>query len=284
MESSISLKTAYAHCERLAREHYENFPVASMLLPKNIRKHVAAIYAFARTADDYADEPGYATDERLAKLQEWEEKLLACNGGSAEDPVFLALGDTIRAFDIPVELFQALLKAFRSDVTMTRYVTFKDLLDYCRNSANPVGRIFLILFGYRSDQLFAYSDSMCTALQLTNFWQDVSVDIQKGRLYFPLEDIGRFGCMEKKLLGGVFSEEAEALIHFEVARTEEFFYNGKPLFSALDYTLKWELKLTWNGGMRILEKIRALNYNSVHQRPKLTPADKAALLFRSFFL
>ena len=255
-----------------------------MLLPKNIRRHIAAVYAFARTADDYADEPGYAPDERLAKLQEWEEKLLVCSSGSAEDPVFLALGNTIRAFDIPVELFRALLKAFRSDVTVTRYKTFEDLLDYCRNSANPVGRIILILFGYRSEQLFVYSDSMCTALQLTNFWQDVSVDILKGRLYFPLEDIGRFGCMEKELLGGVFSEEAGALIHYEVERTEEFFYNGKPLFAAIDSRLQWELKLTWNGGMRILEKIRALNFNSVNQCPKLTPADKAALLFRSFFL
>ncbi|MFZ1976675.1 MAG: squalene synthase HpnC [Bacteroidota bacterium] len=268
----------------MTRKHYENFPVASMLLPKNIRKHVAAIYAFARTADDYADEPGCTPDERLAKLQGWEEKLLACNGGSAEDQIFLALGDTIRTFDIPVELFQALLKAFRSDVTVARYAAFKDLSEYCRNSANPVGRLILLLFGYRNEQLFGYSDSICTALQLTNFWQDVSVDIQKGRLYFPLEDIGRFGCTEKELLGGVFNKEAEALIHFEVARTEEFFYNGKPLFSAIDKRLQWELKLTWNGGMRILEKIRALNFNSIHRRPKLTPADKAALLFRSFFL
>jgi phytoene synthase len=284
MENSVSLKAAYTHCRRLTREHYENFPVASMLLPKNIRKHVAAIYAFARTADDYADEAGYASDERLAKLQEWEEKLLACKGGLVEDPVFLALGDTIRAFDIPIELFQSLLKAFRSDVTVTRYATLNDLLDYCRNSANPVGRLVLLLFGCRNEQLFAYSDSICTALQLTNFWQDISVDIQKGRLYFPLEDIDRFGCTEKNLLGGVFNEATKALIRFETARTEEFFNQGKPLFSAVDARLRWELKFTWNGGMRILEKIRALNFNSVHQRPKLIPTDKAGLLFRSFFL
>ena len=255
-----------------------------MLLPKNIRKHVAAIYAFARTADDYADEAGYAPDERLAKLQKWEEKLLACKDGLVEDPVFLALGDTIREFDIPVELFQSLLKAFRSDVTVTRYATLNDLLNYCRYSANPVGRLILLLFGYRNEQLFAYSDSICTALQLTNFWQDISVDIQKGRLYFPLEDIDRFGCTEKNLLGGVFNEATKALIRFETARTEEFFNQGKPLFSAVDARLRWELKFTWNGGMRILEKIRALNFNSVQQRPKLTLIDKVGLLFRSFFL
>jgi phytoene synthase len=284
MENIALLDAAYAACERLTREHYENFPVASILLPKKIRRHVAAIYAFARTADDYADEPGSTQQERLAKLGEWEEKLLACTGGTASDPVFLALGDTMRKFDIPAALFRSLLTAFRSDVNVTRYASFEDVSAYCRNSADPVGRLILILFGYRNEKLFAYSDYICTALQLTNFWQDVSVDIRKGRIYFPLEDLQRFGCTEEDLLGGIFKEETAALIRFEVERTEELFEKGKPLLSAVDKRLQWELKLIWSGGMRILKKIRKLNFNSVYRRPQLGRTDKVSLLFRSFFM
>ncbi|MDP2390893.1 MAG: squalene/phytoene synthase family protein, partial [Acidobacteriota bacterium] len=179
----VNLQQAYAACQRLAESHYENFPVASRLMPARLRPHVAAIYAFARTADDFADEPGREPEERLRLLEEWRRKLYE----PPVDDTFIALHDTIERFDLPIGLFEDLISAFTQDVSTTRYASWNDVLDYCRRSANPVGRLVLRLSGYRDEALDRASDAVCTALQLTNFWQDLAIDWPRGRLYVPEE-------------------------------------------------------------------------------------------------
>ncbi|HEY5614867.1 MAG TPA: squalene synthase HpnC [Bacteroidota bacterium] len=280
-EKSWSVDEAFRYCERLTRRHYENFPVASLFLPKEKRKHVAALYAFARTADDFADEPGMTPAERIEAVNDWEEKLLLSRTVPARHPVFVALSHTIERFEIPVDLLRNLLHAFRSDVTTSRYETFEQVLQYCQYSANPVGRLVLILFNYRSELLMQYSDSMCTALQLTNFWQDLSVDLLKNRVYLPQEDLRRFQYTEDELFAGEATENFRNLMKFQVKRTEELFRKGKPLLTEVGKDLSLELRLTWNGGMRILRKIEQLNYNVLTQRPVLTGIDKASVLFSS---
>lgn len=272
-----TLADSYSHCENLARTHYENFPVASFFLKKEKRKHVAAIYTFARTADDFADEPGLSDKERLQKLDEWESLLLGAATNPAKHPVFLALGETIRQFDIPVELFQSLLKAFRQDIIVHRYKTFSELNAYCENSANPVGRLLLHLFHYRDRELHLLSDKICTALQLANFWQDISIDVRRDRLYIPLEDLRRFDLQENTLFDGN-NEKVRQLIAFEVERTERLFFEGKELLSKIGTDLSFELRLTWFGGMKILEKIKKKNYDTVRERPALSIFDKIGIL------
>ncbi len=279
-----SAEDGFRHCERIARDHYENFPVASLFVPKELRRYVWAIYAFARTADDFADEPGYTLAERMDNLTRWERYLMDCYNGNPTHRIFAALAETVERFQIPIELFQDLLAAFRSDVTVKRYETFDDVLAYCRKSANPIGRLILILFNYRSEAPTGYSDNICTALQLANFWQDVSIDAQKNRLYIPLEDLEEFGCAEESVLQNAPSEQFRNLMAFEVQRTVDLFLAGRPLFSLVDKRLAFELKITWNGGMRILRKIHRLEYNVLQHRPTLTVADKVGLLFRSFFM
>ena len=276
-----SSEEGFRYCERLARQHYENFPVASRFVPKELRKYVWAIYAFARTADDFADEPGYTLAERIDNLDRWEEQLLEAYNGNPSHRVFAALAETAERFQIPMELFQDLLTAFRSDISTTRYGAFDDVLAYCRHSANPIGRLMLILFNYRSDQLMELSDSLCTALQLTNFWQDVSVDIKKNRIYFPLNDIEEFQYTETDLLNGTFDDRFRNLLAFEMRRTMELFFAGRPLLSSVEKPLALELALTWHGGIRILEKIQHQNFNVFAKRPALSLTDKAGLLFRT---
>ncbi|MGH2567659.1 MAG: squalene synthase HpnC [Bacteroidota bacterium] len=283
---------AFAHCERITRAHYENFPVASLFLPKDKRKYVAAVYAFARIADDFADEParrkagepGMTPAERIEALNDWEMQLLESYRGVARHPVFLALMKTVERFEIPVELFRSLLQAFRSDVTTERYETFEDVLAYCRNSANPVGRLVLLLFNYRSEELQKRSDAVCTALQLTNFWQDLSVDLQKNRVYLPQEDFHRFRYSEEELFRRSFTQEFRELMAFQVRRTDALFWQGKPLLDEVGKDLALELRLTWRGGRRILEKIKRLNYNVLTQRPILSWSDKASILISSLLV
>jgi squalene synthase HpnC len=279
-----SAEEGFRYCEQIARGHYENFPVASRFVPKPLRKYVWAIYAFARTADDYADEPGYTTAERLEYLKQWEEYLMECYDGNPTHRVFAALAETVDRFQLPVDLFLNLLTAFRSDVTTTRYETFENLLAYCRNSANPIGRLLLLLFNYRSEALLEQSDHICTALQLTNFWQDVSIDLKKNRIYIPLEDLTEYGYSESELLRSTFNERFKELMAFQVNRTAELFVEGKPLVSKVGKDLSLELKLTWNGGTSILRKIHQLNFDVLNHRPILTVADKMGLLFRSIFM
>ncbi len=197
---AAALRAAYAECERLARTHYENFPVASWLVPARMRPHIAALYAFARTADDFADEGRRPDAERLSLLDDWQNRLHACvTECAADDRVFLALGATIRTCRLPVSLFDDLLSAFRQDITTHRYDTWPSLLDYCRRSANPVGRLVLRIAGHDDARLDRSSDALCTALQLTNFWQDLDRDWQNGRLYVPLEDVDAEGALLRDL-------------------------------------------------------------------------------------
>jgi hydroxysqualene synthase len=277
-----SAEDGFHYCEQIARGHYENFPVASRFIPREMRKYVWAIYAFARIADDYADEPGYTLAERIDNLNQWDHYLSECYIGNPTHRVFAALAETVERFQIPIELFQDLLAAFRSDVTVKRYETFEDVLLYCRNSANPIGRLVLLLFNYRSETMLQYSDSICTALQLTNFWQDVSVDLQKDRVYLPLEDLEEFNYSEQDLFDRIFDNRFRDLMAFQVRRTAEIFVEGKPLLSIVGKDLSRELKFTWNGGTHILQKIHTQEYNVLTKRPALSSLDKLGLLFRSF--
>jgi squalene synthase HpnC len=272
---------AFQYCERLTRDHYENFPVASLMVPAEKRPFVYAIYSFARIADDYADEPGLTLAERIDSLVEWEEQLADAYRGHTQHPVFIALRETIDRFEIPIELFQNLLTAFRSDVTTHRYETFDEVLGYCQNSANPVGRMMLLLFNYRSEGSMELSDSICTALQLTNFWQDVSVDLKKDRVYIPLEDIREFGYSEEELLQRNFQPAFKDLMCYQVDRTRQMFLEGKPLLTQVGKDLRMELRLTWNGGMRILRKIEKVDYNVLEARPTISFFDKISLFLQA---
>lgn len=283
-----SVTEAFAYCERLARTHYENFPVGSLLIPRDRRRHVYSVYAFARIADDIADE-GYETGElteaqRVAALDDWERKLEDCYEGRADHPVFVALAETVRELRLPVQLFRDLISAFKQDVFKGRYADFDQVLDYCARSANPVGRLILLLFGYREERLHGLSDCVCTALQLANFWQDVEVDIRKDRVYLPQNEMVRFGVSDDDLREKRFSERYAALLKFQVERTWELFNRGKPLPNLVSGRLAFELRLTWLSGTRILERIEEMRYDTLNARPKISTADKIALLVKSSWI
>lgn len=278
--TSWSQEEAYRYCLWVATNHYENFPVASLFLPTWMRPHVAAVYAFARTADDIADEADYQ-GSRMELLELWRKALHSIAEpprNELQHPVFVALAATIEKFALPIELLDDLLTAFMMDVTIHDYETFDDLLGYCRCSANPVGRLVLHLFGYRNDRLMQFSDSICTALQLANFWQDVSVDLAKPRIYLPQADIRHFGYSREELEAGFENDAFRELITFQVERTEQIFHDGWQLIRHLRGRLQFEIALTWFGGRKVLEKIRSLHYNVLHQRPTLNTMDKCMVL------
>jgi squalene synthase HpnC len=282
--SRQEIDQAFAYCKTLAGSHYENFPVASLVIPRALRPYVAAIYAFARIADDFADEGDVPVHERLRRLDEWGEKLRRCYRGDATEPVFVALGETAARTGLPREPLDALLHAFRMDVTAQRFSRFEDLLFYCRHSANPVGHLLLHLFGEASEETVSLSDSICTGLQLANFWQDLSVDRANGRLYVPLEDLGRFGYTESELDRGVFDERFRRMLAFEVERAREYLLNGVPLLNLVSSArLRFELSLTVRGGLAILEAIHATGYDVLHRRPSLSAMHKAGILLRTIF-
>lgn len=279
----MTLHDAYASCQRLARRHYENFPVASRLMPARLRHHVAAVYAFARHADDFADEGEASGEDRRAQLEDWRAQLDACMAEESENPVFLALGDTIRRFDIPLQLFHDLLDAFVQDTWKESYATFEEVLNYCRRSANPVGRIVLALFGRLNEKNAAPSDALCTGLQLVNFWQDVSVDRLKPRVYIPVEDLDRYGSSVAEVLAGKDTHALRTAIAFQVLRTEEYFHAAVPLFARVPLRLRLELRAIWLGGMRVLEKIEKQEYTTLQFRPTLSTFDVFAILIRVAF-
>ena len=260
---------AYATCLEIARAHDENFPVASRLLPAPMRPHIAAIYAFARGADDIADEPGRTPEERLALLDAWSDHL----HGAPRDDVFIALADTRQKFELPDALFDDLLSAFRQDVTTTRYATWDELLNYCSRSANPVGRLVLRVAGYRSDQRDAWSDEVCTALQLTNFWQDFAIDWERGRLYVPREEWAAAGASIVDLERRVASPQWKRAIRVAVERTRQRFLAGRSICDAVEGRLCYELRATWLGGMRILDRLEAADYSVFTHRPRLRRRD-----------
>jgi len=281
--SNDLLHRSFKYCEQVAKDHYENFPVASRLIPRKKRKHIYAVYAFARTADDFADEPGKGTaEERLALIRGWQSNLLRCYSGYNFDesqPVFIALQQTIRECSLPAEPMLDLLKAFSQDVVKNRYNTFAELLTYCKNSANPIGRLMLIVLGKRAGQQeFECSDYICTALQLTNFWQDVETDLGKNRVYIPIEDMRRFKYTEDMLFRRVFNDKFRNLMQFEIERTEELFRKGEPLLESVGSAK--ELNLILLGGKEILNKIRSNDYNVFYRRPVLGKLDIAKMLLK----
>lgn len=260
---------AYAACLQIARDHYENFPVASRLVPASLRPHLAAIYAFARGADDIADEPGRTCDQRIALLEEW-------SGHLRQPPrtlIFEALADTRARFDLPLQFFDDLLSAFQQDVRTTQYDSWEQVFDYCRRSANPVGRLVLRLAGVRRDDADRWSDAVCTALQLTNFWQDLAVDNERGRLYVPTATWAAAGANRADLDHRVMSPQWKLAIRECVEMTRRLFAEGRPVCDVLSGRLRYELRGTWLGGVRILDKLEGVDFDVFERRPALTGAD-----------
>jgi squalene synthase HpnC len=275
-----SLAEAQAYCRRLARSHYENFSVASWFLPQRLRQHFFNLYAYCRISDDLGDEVGDA-DASLQLLDEWEAELEACYRGNPRHPVFVALAETVTELDIPQQPFADLLTAFRQDQRVTRYATFADVVAYCRYSANPVGRLVLYLCGYRDAERQALSDYTCTALQLANFWQDVTLDYGKGRIYLPLEDMERYGVKEDDIADSRNTEAFRTLMAFEVARAREWFCKGLPLAQKVDRELAVDIELFSRGGQEILKAIERQGYAVLGRRPVISKARKLALVARA---
>ena len=282
------LARAYQECEALAQSHYENFPVASRLLPPPMRPHVAAVYAFARVADDLVDEGTASPAERQARLRVWQARLHEAVTGrdphtavDREDLLCAALAHSIRSLDLPVSLFDDLVSAFGQDTTTTRYPSWREVLDYCRRSANPIGRLVLRIGGYRDEALDRSSDALCTALQLTNFWQDFGRDWRAGRLYVPREVQDACGAREADLERGVLSSEWARAIDACVDATQARFAEGRAVCDGVGGRLKLELRLTWLGGRRILERVHARRTELLRNRPTLGAADVPILVWRA---
>ena len=310
--STWTIEAARQYCQRLARSHYENFTVGSWLVPKDKLRHIYAVYAFCRTVDDLGDEAtlerrepspsevdtvsllagrlegstgGFGADDRayrLALLDLWQAELEACYQGTPSHPVMVALRESIEAFDLPRDPFLKLIEANRMDQRNRRYPTYGDLLHYCDHSANPVGRLFLCLFGYRDGERQEMADATCTALQLTNFWQDVARDYLKGRIYLPLEDMERFGYTEEELAKGVVPPEFRQLLAFEVERAMDLFRQGAPLAPTLEGAARLDVALFTRGGVAVLEAIRKQRYDVLTARPSLSRARKAGLFLSTW--
>ncbi len=281
--SPITIDASYRLCRRLATTHYENFPVGSLLAPRDLRKHIHAIYAFARVADDLADEGQAPPEDRIRDLDRCQDQLNLSFTGAPQEPLFVALSDTVHRCSLPKALFDDLLQAFRMDVTTTSFERYQDLLGYCSKSANPIGRLVLAVFGCSTRETAILSDQLCTGLQLANFWQDLSVDIRKGRIYLPLEDVERFGYTKDDLRGGTVNDAFRELMHFQIERTKGLFSASAPLTRMVTPRLGLELRLTWNGGMTILRKIEEAGYNVLRTRPIITTGDKLRILTASLF-
>jgi phytoene synthase len=258
---------------------YENFPVASLLLPVPLREPVAVIYRFARSADDFADEGDDPPAVRLAKLDAYRSALREL--GSPRSPLFADVARIVRGHALPVPLFHDLLDAFSQDVVKGRYADYAELLDYCRRSANPVGRLLLHLFKRTSATEFEQSDSICTALQLINFWQDVAIDYARGRIYLPQEDMARHGIGERDLAEQRCDDDWRRLMAFQVERSRELMLSGAPLGRSLPGRLGLEIRATVQGGLRILEKIEQAGYDVFRRRPALRWFDWPLLLARA---
>jgi squalene synthase HpnC len=275
-----SLAEARQYCRKLATNHYENFSVATWFLPKRLRQHFYNVYAYCRISDDLGDEVG---DPRasLQLLDAWQQELEACYAGSPKHPVFVALSETVQAFEIPKHEFSDLLTAFRQDQTMTRYKSFDDLLGYCKNSANPVGHLVLYLCGYKDSERQLLSDFTCTALQLANFWQDVSVDYAKGRIYLPLEDLHRFAVSEDDIAHRRNTSAFVEMMKFEVERAREWFRQGLPLIQKVSRELAVDIELFSRGGQEILNAIEAQDFAVLGRRPVISKPRKLALVARA---
>ena len=279
---------AFAWCETVVRSHHENFPVASRFVPADLRPYVWALYAFARTADDFADEPQYE-GRRVQMLDAWEDQLEAAYHGNADHPVFVALAETVERRDIPISPLRDLLTAFRMDLSTARYPTWEAVRNYMQHSAAPVGQLILYIFDYRDPALHRYADEISIALELTHFIQDLASDVQRGRMYLPQEDLNHFGVSEADLrsLGAAHTQPARVptevrdLLRFQVARARALFQRGVPLTARVGRDLGFELSLIWQGGMTILDQIEHAGYDVFTRRPGLRTVDKVAMVMRS---
>ncbi|MDZ7662751.1 squalene synthase HpnC [Thiohalophilus sp.] len=282
--TSDNLAGAYAHCAAMARNHYENFPVASRLLPARIRPAVMVIYAFARTADDFADEGDLSAEQRLAKLDDYQARLQQLQQGSvSEDPVFIALQDVIHRHQLPVQPFERLLQAFRQDVEKTRYADFGEVMDYCRLSANPVGELLLQLNHTASEINLGYSNAICTALQLINFLQDMHQDYtENNRIYLPGDEMQRHGVSEAHLANRTTDFAMQALMRQQIDRARRLLESGAPLGLRLRGRFAFELRLIIAGGARILKHLHE-DPNDAFARPRLTYRDGLAMLVQAAF-
>ena len=263
-------------------DHYENFPVASILMPKRLRKPVSAIYHFARAADDIADEGDLPDQDRLQRLDEFRAEL----GRIADDqtpltPLFINLGAEIRQHSLPMQPFHDLLDAFSQDVVKKRYNDFADLLDYCRRSANPVGNLLLHLYGEATPVNIAYSDAICTSLQIINFWQDVAKDYAIGRIYLPLDELAQYGVSEAQIAQGITDDAWRELMKFQVDRARAMMISGKPLGSILTGRIGLEMRMIIAGGLRILDKLESAQFDMFRHRPVLRPFDWVIMLANS---
>jgi squalene synthase HpnC len=279
-QSAPSLAESQEYCRRLARTHYENFSVATWFLPKKLRQDFLNVYAYCRISDDLGDEVGDAT-AALALLDEWQAELDKCYAGIPRHPVFVALAETVKKFSIPKHEFSDLLIAFRQDQTVTRFETFDDVLAYCRFSANPVGHLVLYLCSYQDAERQQLSDYTCTALQLANFWQDVTVDYGKGRIYLPLEDLRHYSVTENDLADNRNTPAFCEMMKFEVERAREWFERGLPLVGKVDKELAVDLELFSRGGQEILNAIEGQRYAVLGRRPVISKPRKLALVARA---
>jgi hydroxysqualene synthase len=279
-EGPWSVSRAYEYCEEFARAHHESFPVASHFVPADLRPHLVALYAFARAADDFADEPIYE-GRRAEALDTWHEELHRCFHGEATHPVFVALADTMDRRELPIPPFEDLLSAFRADMEVRRYSTFSSLRGFTSRSADPVGRLLLALFGYRDAELVRFADEISTALQMTNFWQDIAADAARDHIYVPAEDLHFFGVTEAELKALKPTKAIRDLIRYEVARTRALFERGRPLLSRVGNDLKFELGLIWLMGMAILDKIEDADFDVFTRRPVIGTRDKARVLAKA---
>jgi len=279
-EAAPSLAEARAYCERLAKSHYENFSVASWFLPGKLRQHFYNVYAYCRISDDLGDEVGNA-EQSLELLDLWEAELNACYAGAPRHPVFVALAETVKQCGIPKHEFSDLLIAFRQDQSITRFPTFDDVLAYCKYSANPVGHLVLYLCGYSDAERQQLSDYTCTALQLANFWQDVAVDYEKGRIYLPLDSLKRFSVSEDDIAQRRATPQFIELMKFEVQRAREWFARGLPLIKMVNKELAVDLDLFSRGGLEILNAIEKQGYNVLRQRPVISKSRKLLLVARA---
>lgn len=275
-----SLEYAYLKALEFAQAHYENFPVVSFFIPKQLRKHIAIVYQFARQADDIADEGKDPEQERLYKIHLYREALFKTLNHKPPNIFWEAFQNTVNEFSLMQKYFYDLLSAFEQDITTKRYSTFNDLLDYCSRSANPVGRIILELFNINNDKAFVYSDAICTALQLTNFYQDVSVDFEKGRIYIPQDEMKDYGVNENLFELKENNANFIKLLKHQVNRGRKLFEYGKNLIPMLPMRLKIQIKLSILGGMEVLNKIEKLNYDVLNKRPKLSKSDFLKLMLR----
>ena len=277
-------ETGYQEAMSLAKTHYENFPVVSLLVPARLKKHIAIVYWFARTADDFSDEGNVSDNERLEKLDNFEARLASIISGKTENNLEAALSSTINSKNLNPDNFFNLLKAFKQDVVKHRYQNFNEVLAYCSNSANPVGRILLELFGIRKENAIYFSDKICTALQITNFIQDTKIDYQKGRIYYPQDEMKQYQVEENMFEMNRINLNLKQLIEFSVNRIQGIFDEGKGLIEFLSGRFKYEIALTINGGEEILRKIRGVDFDVLSKRQYLTRFDYMKLFLKSFIV